>query len=78
MLSAESAVLVHFQSVRTILLVFGGVVVSLLALGACQGNFSLHSFHLVLPISKPVLAGKPRKINGSFIHTNKTSSQRYK
>ena len=58
MLSAESAVLVHFQSVRTILLVLGGVVISLFAFRARQGNFGLHCFHLVHPNSK---TGFPQK-----------------
>ena len=41
-LTAEAAVLVHFQSVRIVLLVLHGVVVALLALGAGQGNFDSH------------------------------------
>ena len=41
-LAAEAAVLVHFQSVRIVLLVLHGVVVALLALGAGQGNFDSH------------------------------------
>ena len=42
-LSAESAVLLHFETVRVILLVFHGVVVSLLALGASQSDFHAHN-----------------------------------
>ena len=42
-LAAEAAVLVHFQPVRIVLLVFHGVVVALLALGAGQGDFDSHN-----------------------------------
>ena len=38
-LSAEGAVLVHLQAVRIVLLVLNGVVISLLALVAPQGDF---------------------------------------
>ena len=41
-LAAEATVLVHFQSVRIVLLVLHGVVVALLTLGASQGNFDSH------------------------------------
>jgi hypothetical protein len=41
-LSAESAVLLHFETVGVILLVLHGVVVSLLALGASQSDFNAH------------------------------------
>jgi hypothetical protein len=41
-LTAEAAVLVHFQSVGIVLFVLHGVVVALLALGAGQGNFNSH------------------------------------
>ena len=51
-LLAESAILLHFETVGVILLVLHGVVVSLLALGACQDNFVSHSsFLLILPLS---------------------------
>ena len=42
-LSAESAVLLHFETIRVIFLVFHGVVVSLLALGASQSDFNAHN-----------------------------------
>jgi hypothetical protein len=42
-LSAESAVLLHFETVRIVLLVLHGVVVSLLALGASQSDFHAHN-----------------------------------
>ena len=42
-LSAESAVLLHFETIRVILLVFHGVVVSLLALRASQSDFNAHN-----------------------------------
>ena len=42
-LSAESAVLLHFETVRVVLLVLHGVVVSLLALGASQSDFNAHN-----------------------------------
>ena len=46
MLSAEGAILVHFKTVRVVLLVLHRVVVSLLALIASQSD--LHS-HLTAP-----------------------------
>ena len=42
-LLAESAILLHFETVGVILLVFHGVVVSLLALGASQSDFNAHN-----------------------------------
>jgi len=49
-LSAESAVLLHFETIGVILLVFHGVVVSLLALGASQSDFNAHNgTSLILP-----------------------------
>jgi hypothetical protein len=42
-LSAESAVLLHFETVGVILLVLHGIVVSLLALGASQSDFHAHN-----------------------------------
>ena len=42
MLSAEGAILVHFQTVRIVLLVLHGVVVSLLALVASEGYLYPH------------------------------------
>ena len=41
-LSAESAVLLHFETIGVILLVLHGVVVSLLALVASQSHFNAH------------------------------------
>ena len=41
-LLAESAVLLHFETVRVILLVFHGIVVSLLALRTSQSDFNAH------------------------------------
>ena len=41
-LFAETAVLVHLEPVRTILLILGCIIISLLALGACQCDFCLH------------------------------------
>jgi hypothetical protein len=41
-LLAESAILLHFETVRVILLVFHGIVVSLLALRASQSDFNAH------------------------------------
>ena len=50
--SAELAILSQLNSVRIVLLVLHGVVVSLLALGACQDDFVSHSsFLLILPLS---------------------------
>ena len=49
-LSAESAVLLHFETIGVILLVFHGVVVSLLALRASQSDFNAHNgTSLILP-----------------------------
>ena len=42
MLPAETAVLVHFQTIRIILLVLHCVIVSLLALGAGQRDLNAH------------------------------------
>ena len=42
MLSAEPAILFHFQTVGIVLLVFHGVVVSLLALVAAKGDLYSH------------------------------------
>ena len=42
-LAAEAAVLVHFQSVRIVLLVLHGVVVALLALRAGEGDLDSHN-----------------------------------
>ena len=42
-LLAESAILLHFETVGVILLVLHGVVVSLLALGASQSDFNAHN-----------------------------------
>jgi hypothetical protein len=41
-LFAEAAVLRHFQTIRTVLLVLRGVVVALLALGAGESDFHGH------------------------------------
>ena len=46
-LSAESAVLLHFETVGIVLLVLHCVVVSLLALGASQSDFNAHKRHLL-------------------------------
>ncbi len=42
MLAAETAVLVHLQLVRSVFLVFYGVVVPLLAFGTSQSDFNAH------------------------------------
>ena len=47
-LSAEAAILVHFESVRVILLVLHSIVVSLLTFCTCQCNFYSHGLHLRL------------------------------
>ena len=41
-LSAEPAVLLHFEPVRVVLLVLHGVVVSLLAFGTSESDFNAH------------------------------------
>ena len=42
-LLAETAILLHLKTVRVILLVLHGVVVSLLALGASHSDFHAHN-----------------------------------
>ena len=42
-LFAESAILLHFETVRIVLLVLHGIVVSLLALRASQSDFNAHN-----------------------------------
>ena len=59
-LSAESAILIHFQSVGAVLLILGCIVISLLAFRACQCNLGLHFFHLVRPISKAGSAARKK------------------
>ena len=50
MLTAELAVLVHFKSVRIVLLVFLGIVVSLLAFCACESYLNPYIIsHLTAP-----------------------------
>lgn len=47
MLFAESAILVHFQSVRIVFLVFNRVVISLLAFRAGKCDLYAHIRHLL-------------------------------
>ena len=42
-LLAESAILLHLETIRVVLLVLHRVVVSLLALGASQSDFNAHN-----------------------------------
>ena len=50
MLTAELTVLVHFKSVRIVLLVFLGIIVSLLAFCACESNLNPYIIsHLTAP-----------------------------
>jgi len=42
-LLAESAILLHFETVGIVLLVLHGIVVSLLALRASQSDFNAHN-----------------------------------
>ena len=62
MLFAETAVLLHFQAVRIVLLVLLLVVVALLALGAGQGNFDSHRSAPPFNgfVSLPRCAGRPK------------------
>ena len=48
MLSAESAILVHFQSVRIVFLVLHSIVVALLTFRTSQSDFYSHALHLRL------------------------------
>ena len=52
-LLAESAILLHLETIRVILLVLHGVVVSLLALRASQSDFDAHVRHLLNFASLP-------------------------
>ena len=47
MLLAESAILLHLETIGVILLVLHGVVVSLLALGTSHSDFHAHIRHLL-------------------------------
>ncbi len=47
MLFAESAILVHFQSVRIVFLIFNRVIISLLAFRAGKCDFYTHIRHLL-------------------------------
>ena len=71
-LSAESAVLLHFETVGIVLLVLHGVVVSLLAFAASKGDLYSH-FGTSLIICLPVLPRPMRKFSGyrnyTSIHT---------
>jgi hypothetical protein len=51
-LLAETAILVHFQPIGVVFLVFHGVVVALLAIGAGKGNLDSH-IRLLLLILPP-------------------------
>ena len=53
-LTAETAILVHLQAVRVVLLVLHGVVVALLALGASQSD--LYSHFSAPPVDRIVFA----------------------
>ena len=67
-LSAESAVFVHFKTIRIVLLVFHCVIVSLLALCALQCDFCSHiiNLHTVINISRlPRIKSHQKK---TFIH----------
>lgn len=61
-LSAESAVLLHFETIGVVLLVLHGVVVSLLALIASQSHFNAHfGTSLKLP---PCITALIKNLNG--------------
>ena len=47
MLFAEAAVLIELETIGIVLLVLEGVVVSLLAFGAGQGDLNVHFFFLL-------------------------------
>jgi len=79
---AESAILIHFQPVRIVLFVLHGVIVSLLALGASQGNLnsqlSAPPYNISATLLKkptpgnrvclpPSLCKKNKPIRGGFI-----------
>ena len=88
MFAAETAVLVHFKSVRIILLVFVCVIISLLALGACQCDLDSHFYrHLLIEfgaklpfcaVKVTVYLPRARRLACSArprkAHTKKTSS----
>lgn len=54
MLPAESAVLVHLESVGGILFVFHCVVVALLALCACKSDLNSHNGTSIFNVSLPL------------------------
>ena len=71
MLLAETAILVHLEPVRAVLLVLHSVVVALFALSAGQCNFHSHCLrhlHLTVCLASLVFTGAPsekrhKKIN---------------
>ena len=76
MLAAETAVLVHFQSVRIVLFVLERVVVALFAFRASQGDFYSHLRHLLIWIFLPpsFLAEGPAvcRVRALFAHKKRT------
>ncbi len=81
-LSAESAVLVHLESVGRILFVFHCVVVALLALSACKSDLNSHNgtsiFNVSLPLIKRQLrsAVKPGTKKRPFFRGTTSVSQK--
>jgi len=76
MLFAEPAIFVHFQSVRIILFVLHGIIISLLAFRTCQCNFCSHDFssYDYRYISFCVRKKKDLPYRHSLIYHNKTNS----
>ena len=60
MLSAESAILLHFEAIGIVFLVLHGVVVSLLAFRTSECDFNAHERHLLKklpPCITPAIRG---------------------
>jgi len=69
-LSAESAILVHFKSVRIVLFVFHCVIVSLLAFCTCHCNLNSHLFHpFCIAPSDPEKSGFSTSLTVCFFTT---------
>ena len=64
--AAETTVFVHFQSVRVILLVLHGVVVSLLALGASLSDFYAHN-DTSLKLPPCITPSRKNLVSGHYI-----------
>ena len=76
MLPAESAVLVHLESVGGILFVFHCVVVALLALSACKSDLNSHNGTSIFNVSLPLTCIRRLRSDENRVQ-KKDPSQRY-